>query len=104
MKKVIYMDNIEELAKKLKDYSEKDINDKIVELKNLPLEFVWEGPGYQNYMVGYKQKINKIDKLNHNLCMLGDFLIKVKDNFRESNEQIQKYYQELIEELKDLDE
>lgn len=98
MKKV-YLDELEPKAQELINFSQKNIKEKIDELKLLTNDFVWQGKAHDSYIRGYNNRINKIEELNNNLTKIANFLLSVKDNYHNVNEKINTTYEELLSEF-----
>lgn len=103
MKKV-YLDELEETGNELVNYSKNEISSKINDLKNVTKDLDWNGIGYETFVEGYNKKVNRIVEWNENLTKMASFLLTAKNDFNDTNEDIEKQYNEslseLIEELK----
>lgn len=97
--KKIYLNEIETKGEELVRYSKNDINTKIEELKVSPKKFVWQGPAYDTFIKGYNTKIKKITELNNNLAKIAEYLLRVKEDYSNTNERIENAYNELLDEF-----
>ena len=98
----VYLDELEEEGTKLVNYSKNDINEKINELAKATSNFVWNGPGYQAYITEYNSKIKMIQKINNNLTKIASYLIDAKEEYSDTNNQINSKYEELLDEYEEL--
>ena len=95
----VYLDELESIGNELVNYSKNEISSKIDELKNLTNNLEWNGMGYETFIEGYNNRINKIIEWNDNLTRMASFLLTAKDDYTDTNENIESKYNENLEEL-----
>jgi len=100
MKKV-YLDELTEYGNELVNYSKNNISSKIDELKKSINDLEWKGTGYESFIEGYNNRINKIIEWNNNLTKLASFLLTVTTDYNDTNEDIYKHYDENLNDLID---
>lgn len=95
----IYLDELEDVSSELISYSENNIANKILELKQSPSNFIWQGPAYNSFIAGYNSKINELTKMNNSLTNLAKYLTNVKESYSDTNSKINNAYEELLSEF-----
>lgn len=101
MKKVIYIDRIDEEKNKLLKLSRNEIKDNIDTLKAIPTEFDWVGPAYNEYINNYNEYINNLIDMNNKLELLALFLGDVSSGYYETNIELNEFINKLLEEEKE---
>ena len=96
----VYLDEVENKANELVNYSKNDISLKIEDMKNLTDKFIWKGQASESFISGYKNKINKLAELNNKMSKIAEFLFTVNSGYQETNERVNNMYEELVEEFK----
>ena len=96
MKKVIYIDKINEEKERLLNISHNDINDNIESLKKAVEGFEWNGPAYKEYISNYNDYINKFTIMNNKLELLALFLKDVANGYYETNLELNEFINKLL--------
>lgn len=96
----VYLDELKEQANEIINYSKSNITETINKLREDPKQMLWEGKAYGSFVNGYNTRIDKIAKMNENMCKLAEFLLKVSEDYEGTNQKIDNAYEELIEEIK----
>ena len=99
----VYIDELEDKGNELINYSQNNIKETICNLKASTNNLIWDGPGYQSYISQFNSKINKLEKINNNLSKIASYLITAKDEYYDTNIKIDKMYEELLEEYKEIE-
>jgi len=97
----ILLNELEKVGNELVNYSKVDISNQIMELKNLPKQFNWDGPSSVYYVESYEKKMNKLIRMNNNLAVLAEFLLSANSNYSLSSKKVNQSYNDLMSELKD---
>lgn len=105
--KKIYLDEVEEKGSDLMNFSRIEISQKIEELRLAPNNFIWQGRAHASFMESYNKKIDTVTKLNDNFVKIAEYLLQVKDDYHNTNQQIDNAYNELLsdfEKVKKMDD
>ena len=100
MKYKVYLDELEEESLKIINYSDKEIHDKIEELKVLGDEINWHGGAHDKFIIEYNEGIKKLNKLNRKIRLFGEYLKFCKDHYGETQEKLRKDWEEYLDEVK----
>ncbi len=100
MKKVIYIDKIDEEKNKLLSLSRTEIKNNIDNLKTIPTNFDWVGPAYNEYIDKYNDYIKNLIDMNNKLELIALYLGDVSNNYYETNVELNEFINKLLEEEK----
>jgi uncharacterized protein YukE len=102
--KKIYLDEIENSQNEMVNLIEKEMKERINELRKLTDNLVWQGRAYNSYITNYSKKMDKLDEFNMGLIKIIIFLSLTKDDYEEANTKINNAYEELLLDFKKMEE
>lgn len=100
MKYYVDMVSLNEDGEELIQFAQNNIRplyDKMLSFLN---DCIWEGDAKDAFEVKYKEKLDKILKINEIVIKLGAFMVTCSKHYGESNDKIMKNWQDYLEELK----
>ncbi len=100
MKYKIYLDELEEETNKIINYSKRDINDKINEIREIGNDIKWSGPAHDSYMEVFNNQIYELQMMNGKVELLGHYLGLCTNQYSDTNNKVKNNWKKYIEEEK----
>ena len=96
----IYLDELSDASRRLINYSNNDINNKIMEIKSIGESIKWNGPAHDKFIDGFEKQIINLEKLNAKIRLFGEYLAHAEESYNDTNNDVNKTWNNYLDEMK----